>query len=346
MNAKMTLGKFIAKMRKEAGLTQRELADRLYLTESAISKWERGLSFPDISLITPLCEALDISEHELITASEDTRQRTLEKQAKSFRTLTNAYSWIFYLLYGISLITCFICNLAVSHKLDWFFIVLTAEMVAFSLTSLPLLLPKHRGSITLLSFFLSLCLLLLACSIYTGGGSWLIITFIALLFGLSVIFLPLVLRDLALPRPFDRHKTLIAFTADTILLFALLAICSITSGTLANFFSTDIPVALLGLLFPWGLMVSIRYIPLNGLFRTAICLLFTGIYTFFINGAITAILDKAPFALYAFDLLDWSPRMISGNVFFLTLLGCIVGAVAFTIGGICRQIHRGRPEKL
>lgn len=84
MNAKMTLGKFIAKKRKEAGLTQRELADRLYLTESAISKWERGLSFPDISLITPLCEALDISEHELITASEDTANAPWKSRPRAF----------------------------------------------------------------------------------------------------------------------------------------------------------------------------------------------------------------------------------------------------------------------
>lgn len=60
-------GKFIALIRKEKGLTQRELAEKLNLSEKTISKWERGVGFPDISLILPLCKCLEIDAIELMT---------------------------------------------------------------------------------------------------------------------------------------------------------------------------------------------------------------------------------------------------------------------------------------
>lgn len=60
-------GKFIALIRKEKGLTQRELAEKLNLSEKTISKWERGVGFPDVSLILPLCKCLEIDANELMT---------------------------------------------------------------------------------------------------------------------------------------------------------------------------------------------------------------------------------------------------------------------------------------
>lgn len=66
MNLNKT-GKFIALIRKEKGLTQRELAEKLNLSEKTISKWERGVGFPDISLILPLCKCLEIDANELMT---------------------------------------------------------------------------------------------------------------------------------------------------------------------------------------------------------------------------------------------------------------------------------------
>ena len=110
MEEKVTFGKFVIRKRKEKGLTQRELAEKLYVTESAVSKWERGISYPDISLVSDLCEILGISEHELVTASEDLNQREMEKQAKKFQNLIKTYSWVFYIAYGLSLLVCLICN--------------------------------------------------------------------------------------------------------------------------------------------------------------------------------------------------------------------------------------------
>lgn len=61
------IGKFIASERKQKGYTQMELAQRLGISNKTVSKWERGNGFPDISLLLPLCEELEISVNELIT---------------------------------------------------------------------------------------------------------------------------------------------------------------------------------------------------------------------------------------------------------------------------------------
>lgn len=61
------LGRFIAQRRKERNMTQRELAEALHVTDKAVSKWERGAGCPDISLLEPLAEALELSVDQLLT---------------------------------------------------------------------------------------------------------------------------------------------------------------------------------------------------------------------------------------------------------------------------------------
>lgn len=63
----MKTGSFIAQKRKERNISQRELAKYLHITDKAISKWERGLSFPDITVLIPLSEVLDVSLYDLLT---------------------------------------------------------------------------------------------------------------------------------------------------------------------------------------------------------------------------------------------------------------------------------------
>lgn len=59
-------GTFIAQCRKEKGMTQSELAAKIMVTDKAVSRWERGKGFPDIHLLLPLAEALEVSVFELM----------------------------------------------------------------------------------------------------------------------------------------------------------------------------------------------------------------------------------------------------------------------------------------
>lgn len=61
MENRKSLGEYIAQRRRALGMTQRQFAEKLYVTDSAVSKWERGLSYPDITLLHDICEILDIS---------------------------------------------------------------------------------------------------------------------------------------------------------------------------------------------------------------------------------------------------------------------------------------------
>ena len=64
------IGNFIAKLRKEKGMTQRELADRLCVSDKTVSKWECGNSLPEITLLGTLCEALDSNVNELLSGEK------------------------------------------------------------------------------------------------------------------------------------------------------------------------------------------------------------------------------------------------------------------------------------
>ena len=66
MDAKIT-GCFIAQLRKELGLTQKELAEKLEVTDKAISRWETGKGLPDTSLLKPLAEIFGVSVGELLS---------------------------------------------------------------------------------------------------------------------------------------------------------------------------------------------------------------------------------------------------------------------------------------
>ncbi len=63
---KQTMGALIAEKRKAQGMTQRDLAERLGVTDKAVSKWERDLSCPDISAISKLAQVLGITVEELL----------------------------------------------------------------------------------------------------------------------------------------------------------------------------------------------------------------------------------------------------------------------------------------
>ena len=72
------IGRFISEIRKSRQMTQKELADKLNVTDKAVSKWERGLSYPDISLLLPLSDTLGITINELLSGEkiEDTENKT------------------------------------------------------------------------------------------------------------------------------------------------------------------------------------------------------------------------------------------------------------------------------
>lgn len=328
MENKKTFGAYILQRRRELGMTQKELAEKLYVTESAVSKWERGLSYPDITILQNLCAILQVTEHELLTGSEDTSRRVSEKLAQKYRKLTRNYRIIQYVIYGMILLGCGIGNLASSHTLDWFFIAAAGVLMAASLTLVPALaaldprfdnykLPLAFGSFT---FFLEI--LLLICCIYSGG-TWFWIAGTSVLFGFDLVFLPFLLPFLPLPLAMANRKTSVYLLTVTGLLILLLLASCLSAG------ETWFPVAAVSVIFGLSLFIMpvlLYQLPLSqwmGERKISMYLLIeTGLLLFL---------------LLVCDLND------QGSWFFTAALGVLLGLGLVFLPVILRQTLRDLP---
>lgn len=80
------IGKFIAEIRKEQNFTQRQLADILSISDKTVSKWECGKGLPEVSLMIPLCDALQITVNDLLTGE---RVSEVDYQKKAEENMMN-----------------------------------------------------------------------------------------------------------------------------------------------------------------------------------------------------------------------------------------------------------------
>lgn len=102
-------GALMAQARKERGLTQKELAQSLHVSTQAVSKWERGLSFPDVSLLESLSRRLGLTVSELLSGERNTPPReelvrsTLQVSLRQQGTKIRTWRWLFLLTAGMLL---------------------------------------------------------------------------------------------------------------------------------------------------------------------------------------------------------------------------------------------------
>ncbi len=137
------MAKFILEMRKARNLTQKELAEQLGVTDKAVSKWERAVSSPDISLLIPLAEVLGVSTGELLggeKAEERTEAMVNEALKYSHKSADQRVKRLWEILFaGISAsfllgaVVCLICNYAVSRELSWSLLVLVSLGAAWGI---------------------------------------------------------------------------------------------------------------------------------------------------------------------------------------------------------------------
>lgn len=88
MNQEKT-GVFIAKRRKELNLTQKELADKLGITDRAVSKWETGRCMPDLSLLQPLSRILEVSVNDLLSGEIIPEEKVREKSERNIMNVAD-----------------------------------------------------------------------------------------------------------------------------------------------------------------------------------------------------------------------------------------------------------------
>ena len=320
MTDKKTFGSFIKQKRTEENYSQKDLAEMLYVSEGAVSKWERGVSYPDITLISDICRILDISEHELITASTDTDTRKLKHEARKFRVIRGTWFWVPTISYAVALLTCFICNLAVNRTLSWFFIVLTALICAYAFipTFTSFFERKKLLTFTVTSYF-SICLLLFTCAVYTDGLYWLPVACIGTLMGYVLIFGTILLSGTQL----SRFKFVIAFTA-VLVLTILLLLCIYSWHPF--------------MLGPAILITIYAYIPVifcavicmfsfDGFLKAGICTAVTSC-VYYCMGHVTNILFGLNENHYEVDFHNWA-QCVTGNVHLIVITAMLFISAVF-----------------
>lgn len=331
---KQDFGRFVTEKRHSTGLTQRELAEKLHVTESAVSKWERGLSYPDITLVAQLAGEIGVTAQELISASEDRLGRADRRDARSYRRWRGAVLWTTVGCYAVAILTCFIVNLSVDHTLSWFWTVLTAVALAFSLTTLPLLPVPRPGWTALAGAAVSLGALLLVVWLSYAPGSWFAVAGAAILFGMVVVFGPIWLWLLELPDSLARHRMVLALGIDTIGLVALLLVIFVSLDRFDLWVWPVLALAGIGLAPVWGIALVIRYLPINGLGRAAVVVALGGASVFAVDLAVSRVLGEDRYG--QLDLTRWDSVTISANVQFFVLVGMLLLAAVLGVMAVVR----------
>lgn len=196
-------GKFIAGCRKEKGMTQAQLAEKLNITDRAVSKWETGKCMPDSSIMLELCNILDVTVNELLSGERIEMNRYEEKVSENLIELkrkdennmsrNTIISVIYTIMMVISILVCCICDIAISGTLTWSLITLSSILVAW-MASFPVILLGKRGilvamiaiSILILPFMYILSALIKVKEVFTMGS---IMSVIALAFLWIIYFL-------------------------------------------------------------------------------------------------------------------------------------------------------------
>ena len=325
MTDKKTFGSFIKIKRTEKNYSQKDLAEMLFVTEGAVSKWERGVSYPDITLISDICRVLDISEHELITASVDTDTRKMKHEARKFRAIRGTWFWIPTISYGAALVTCFICNLAVSHTLSWFFVVLAALICAYTfIPTVTCFFESKKLLAFTVSTYLSICLLLFTCAVYTNGLSWFLTACIGILMGYVLLFGPILLSK----TNYSRYKFLISFTVTLVLTVLMIIHIRIWQPFMLG---NAILMTVYGFA-PVIVCTAVCAFRLHPLLKAGICTAVIGIMLYCANYAAAALFGPSSGSFYRVDFHNWE-QCLDGNVPFIGLLSFLfVSAVFFVIG--------------
>ena len=338
-----TFGEFLSTKRKEKNLTQKELGNLVFVSESAVSKWEKDIARPDLSLLPELSEILGVTEHELITASVDETREKMLRQAKKWQRLSLGWNLFFYISYGLTLLICFIVNIAVSGNLSWFFVVFASLLLVASFTTIPQYITKYRLLLIPLTELASLFILFATCCIYTKTN-WFFVASIPVLIGYIAVFLPIVFSKCNVPSFFKRHNAIICAFVDFLTLLFMLFIYNTVYGG-KWFFTIALPLLSFGFAIILIMIAVIRYLKTNGFIKTGLCFgLWCGVYPLIFE-VVKCVLERAGIKeenmsiphIFSFNLSDWNYPCINNNVNFLIFASLLVLSLSFLTVGIFKR---------
>lgn len=180
-------GEMIAVMRKENEMTQKELAEKLHVTDKAVSKWERGKGYPEITLLPLIADVLGITASELLNGerydegSEPPAENEVlvsdiiefaDKVSKfnTSGTIITLISMIFILAGFI----CLLCNFVINRTFNWSLYPVGAMLMVWLTVAPWFLLTKHRAVLSFAAFTISLIPYLFLIERLSAAKGWVV----------------------------------------------------------------------------------------------------------------------------------------------------------------------------
>lgn len=262
------------------------------------------------------------------------KNNVLERHSKKEMKRTAAIGIFTASILMIPVIVCLICNLAIGHGLDWFFIVLTSLLVFASITVIPMVIRQNTILWTMTAFTVSLLLLLMTCCLYTGGD-WFFIVSIPTLFGLSLLFMPYIICHIPLPKFLRNKKALLTMLWDTVWLYILILECGIYTSY-APYWDIALPITTFSLIIPWLIFLCIRYLRVHPVTKAGICTLICGIFTTFTNDFVQYVLHGS-FHIRISDanFLKWDAgyEVVDANITLtIFIVSLVIGIILIAAG--------------
>ncbi len=271
-----------------------------------------------------------LNNYEVDNILEKEKESVLKTHEKKTVRKTYMVGMVTAGILTIPVIVCLICNLAIGHALDWFFIVLTAILVTASIIVVPFIVDKKKLLWTILSFTTSLVLLLLTCCIYTKG-KWFFVASSACILGISIIFSPYIFKNINLPRRLSNNIGLISLAWDTLWLYLLLIMCGIFNNVGLHYWRDSMSITTYLVMLVWIIFLIIRYTRVTPLFKTGVIISIIGIWSGLSNDVMNLLLSTS--SCDGLGNVDFSQGFYSNNleVFNANIL-CSIIVISLVVG--------------
>ena len=267
------------------------------------------------------------------TVMKDEAEGILERHAKKERNMAYKAGIMIALILMVPVVITFIVSMSSGGGLGVFAVLTASMLLVASLSVVPLLSTQRRMTKSILASVIALLLIFFFVDRMNGGGEFVLWT-IPTIFGLSIVFFPLVIRNITLPPILSDKKALITLTWDTLWLFlTIFEVCN-HSGDIEGM-RTGYTVSLILMTGVWLILLVARYLPVNVWIKAGIILIISCIWMAFTNDVYAYFAEhKKQLTILSTNFSDWSTNIcVNANVYTLILIfGGIVGGGLLVYG--------------
>lgn len=257
----------------------------------------------------------------------------LERHAKKERNMAYKAGIMIALILMVPVVITFIVSMSSGGGLGVFAVLTASMLLVASLSVVPLLSTQRRMTKSILASVIALLLIFFFVDRMNGGGEFVLWT-VPTIFGLSIVFFPLVIRNITLPPILSDKKALITLTWDTLWLFlTIFEVCN-HSGDIEGM-RTGYTVSLILMTGVWLIFLVARYLPVNVWIKAGIILIISCIWMAFTNDVYAYFAEhKKQLTILSTNFSDWSTNIcVNANVYTLILIfGGIVGGGLLVYG--------------